>query len=196
MANTSATGGYLAPTAPVPPDDDALDDLLQLLVVGVTGMPGAMVRPRWQTTVPKKPEPNEDWCAIGITRQASDAGPAIQHDGDGEGSDQYIRHQEIDLLCSFYGPAAKGLAQLLADSMAIPQNSEQLALNGMKFIRASDIQPAPALINQQWNRRYDLTLTLRRKITRTYPVLNLLSAEVQSTTDSVPPVAATTNIHQ
>ncbi|MNR48094.1 hypothetical protein D3C85_1672880 [compost metagenome] len=99
-------------------------------------------------------------------------------------------------MCSFYGPSAKGYAQRLADSMSIPQNSEQLALNGMKFVRASDIQPAPALINQQWNRRYDLTLVLRRKITRTYPVLNLLSAEVQSTTDSVPPVAATTNIHQ
>lgn len=196
MANTSATGGYLAPTAPVPPEDEALDDLLQELVAGVTGLPGSMVRPRWQPKVPKQPEPNENWCAMGIPRQANDASPAIQHDGNGDGIDGYIRHQEIDLLCSFYGPAAKGYAQRLADGMSIPQNSEQLALNGMKFVRASDIQAAPALINQQWNRRYDLTLTLRRKITRTYPVLNLLSAEVQSTTDSVPPVAATTNIHQ
>lgn len=196
MANTSATGGYLAPTAPVPPDDDALDDLLQELVAGVTGLPGDMVRPRWQPTVPKQPEPSENWCAMGIPVQANDASPAIQHNGDGDGNDEYVRHQQIDLLCSFYGPAAKGYAQRLADSMSIPQNSEQLALNGMKFVSASDIQPAPALINQQWNRRYDLTLTLRRKITRTYPVLNLLSAEVQSTTDSVPPVAATTNIHQ
>lgn len=196
MANTSATGGYLAPTAPGPLEDDALDDLLQELVAGVTGLPGAMVRPRWQTTVPKQPEPSENWCAIGVNRQANDASPAIRHDGDGDGSDDYIRHQEIDLLCSFYGPAGKGYAQRLADGMSIPQNSEQLAVNGMKFVRASDIQAAPTLINQQWNRRYDLTLTLRRKITRTYPVLNLLSAEVQSTTDSVPRVAATTNIHQ
>ncbi|MDT6960144.1 hypothetical protein QTN24_01420 [Cupriavidus sp. SZY C1] len=178
MANTSATGGYLAPTAPVPLEDDALDDLLQELVAGVTGLPGAMVRPRWQTTVPKHPEPSENWCAIGVNRQANDASPAIQHDGDGDGSDDYIRHQEIDLLCSFYGPAGKGYAQRLADGMSIPQNSEQLALSGMKFVRASDIQPAPALINQQWNRRYDLTLTLRRKITRTYPVLNLLEADL------------------
>lgn len=196
MANTSATGGYLAPTAPVSVEDDELDNLLQELVAGVSSLPGEMVRPRWQPTVPKQPEPAVNWCALGITLQANDAGPAIQHDGDGDGSDEYIRHQQIDLLCSFYGPAAKGYAQRLADGMAIPQNSEQMALNGMKFVRASEIQPAPALINQQWTRRYDLTLTLRRKITRTYPVLNLLSAEVQSTTDSVPPVAATTNIHQ
>jgi len=184
MANTSATGGYLAPTAPVPLEDDALDDLLQELVAGVTGLPGAMVRPRWQTTVPKQPEPSENWCAIGVNRQANDASPAIQHEGDGDGSDDYIRHQEIDLLCSFYGPAAKGYAQRLADGMSIPQNSEQLALSGMKFVRASDIQAAPALINQQWNRRYDLTLTLRRKITRTYPVRNLLSAQSSITHDS------------
>jgi len=196
MANTSATGGYLAPTAPVLPEDDELDNLLQELVAGVTGLPGDMVRPRWQATVPKQPEPTENWCALGIPRQQNDAGPAIQHDGDGDGSDEYIRHQQIELLCSFYGPAAKGYAQRLADGMAIPQNNEQLASNGLKFVSVSDVQAAPALINQQWNRRYDLTLTLRRKITRTYPVLNLLSAEVQSTTDSVPPVAATTNIHQ
>jgi hypothetical protein len=176
MANTSATGGYLAPTAPVPPDDEDLDNLLQELVAGVTGLPGEMVRPRWQPTVPKQPEPTESWCAMGVTVQANDSGPAIQHDPAGDGSDTYTRHQQIDLMCSFYGPSAKGYAQRLADSMSIPQNSEQLALNGMKFVSASDIQPAPALINQQWNRRYDLTLTLRRKITRTYPVLNLIEA--------------------
>lgn len=196
MANTSATGGYLAPTAPVPPDDEDLDNLLQELVAGVTGLPGEMVRPRWQPTVPKQPEPTESWCAMGVSVQTNDSGPAIQHDPAGDGCDTYTRHQQIDLMCSFYGPSAKGYAQRLADSISIPQNGEQLALNGMKFVSASDIQPAPALINQQWNRRYDLTLVLRRKITRTYPVLNLLSAEVQSTTDSVPPVVATTNIHQ
>lgn len=196
MANTSATGGYLAPTAPVPPDDEDLDNLLQELVAGVTGLPGEMVRPRRQPTVPKQPEPTENWCAMGVSVQTNDSGPAIRHDPAGDGSDTYTRHQQIDLMCSFYGPSAKGYAQRLADSISIPQNGEQLALNGMKFVSASDIQPAPALINQQWNRRYDLTLVLRRKITRTYPVLNLLSAEVQSTTDSVPPVVATTNIHQ
>ncbi|GAA7770980.1 hypothetical protein RN01_29835 [Cupriavidus sp. SHE] len=196
MANTSATGGYLAPTAPVPPEDDALDDLLQAMVAGVTGLDGKMVRPRWQQTVPKQPEPAVNWCALGITAQTNDAGPAIQHDGDGDGSDTYIRHQEIELLCTFYGPAAKGYAQRLADGMAIPQNGEQLGLNDMKFASASEIRAVPDFVNQQWVRRYDLTLVLRRKITRTYAVLNLLSAEVQSTTDTVPPVATTTYIHQ
>lgn len=197
MANTSATGGPLAPAVASPPlDDDALDDLLQELVAGVTGLPPSLVRPRWQSVVPKQPEPGTDWCAIGIPNQENDAGPVIQHDPAGEGSDTYIRHQEIELLCTFYGPHAKGYAQRLADGMAIPQNSEALGAADMRFIATSVIRAAPDFVNQQWVRRYDLTLTLRRKITRTYPVLNLLSAEVQHTTDSVPPVAGTTIIDQ
>lgn len=188
MPNTSATGGYLAPTAPVPPDDDALDDLLQEMVAGVTGLPGDLVRPRWQATVPKQPEPTVNWCALGITVQTNDAGPAIQHDPEGDGSDTYIRHQDIELLCSFYGPAAKGYAQRLADGLAIPQNIEQIKLQDMAFVDASEIRPAPALVNQQWVKRYDLTLRLRRKITRTYPVLNIISADAVIQTDASTPV--------
>lgn len=197
MANTSATGGPLAPAVATPPlEDDALDDLLQETVAGVTGLDGALVRPRWQPTVPKQPEPGTNWCALGITVQTNDAGPALLHDPSGEGSDVYIRHQDIEVLCSFYGPGAKGNAQRLADGMAIPQNSEQLGLHDVKFVSATEIRAAPDFVNQQWVRRYDMTLSLRRKITRTYPVLNLLSAVVQHTTDSVPPVAGTINIDQ
>jgi hypothetical protein len=196
MANTSATGGYLAPTAPVPPDDDALDDLLQALVAGVSGLPGNLVRPRWQPTVPKQPEPSVNWCALGVTEQENDAGPAIQHDPAAEGHDDYQRHQDIRLLCTFYGPAAKGYAQRLADGLSIPQNREQLRLNDMAFVSAGEIRAAPDFVNQQWVRRYDVTVLLRRKITRTYPVLNLLSAQVSTETDSVPPMASTNNIDQ
>ncbi|MNT98481.1 hypothetical protein D3C72_2410750 [compost metagenome] len=63
----------------------------------------------------------------------------------------------------------------MEDSLAIPQNREQLQLNDMAFVEASEIRAAPDLVNQKWIRRYDLTVTLRRKITRTYPVLNIIS---------------------
>ncbi|MCA7083392.1 hypothetical protein K7G19_07235 [Cupriavidus sp. DB3] len=195
--NDSSTGGYLAPVAASPPlEDDALDDLLQEMVAGITGLPPTMVRPRWQPTVPKQPEPSVNWCALGITTQENDASPAIQHDPTGDGSDVYQRHQDIELLCTFYGPAAKGYAQRLLDGLAIPQNSEQLGLNDMKFVSVGTIRAAPDLVNQQRIRRYDVTVALRRKITRTYPVLNLLSAQVKTETDSVPPMSGTTNIDQ
>lgn len=195
--NDSSTGGYLAPVAASPPlEDDALDDLLQEMVAGIIGLPPTMVRPRWQPTVPKQPEPSVNWCALGITTQDNDASPAIQHDPTGDGSDVYQRHQDIELLCTFYGPGAKGYAQRLVDGLAIPQNSEQLGLNDMKFVSVGTIRAAPDLVNQQWIRRYDVTVALRRKITRTYPVLNLMSAQVKTETDSVPPMSGTINIDQ
>ncbi|MBU9246341.1 phage neck terminator protein [Burkholderia multivorans] len=192
----SSTGGYLAPAVDAPPaEDDALDDLVHDLIAGVTALPPALVRPRWQPTVPKQPEPSVNWCAFGLQEQEPDAGPAIQHDGTGDGHDTYIRHQDIDVLCTFYGPRAKGYAQRLADGLAIPQNREQLQLQDMAFVGVGAIRPVPDFVNQQWVRRYDMTVTLRRKITRTYSVLNLKSATVATTTDSSTPVAGVSNIH-
>ncbi|KVP48396.1 LIC_12616 family protein [Burkholderia ubonensis] len=192
----SSTGGYLAPSDDVPlVEDDELDDLVHDLIAGVTALPGDLVRPRWQPTVPKQPEPGVDWCAFGVQEQEPDAGPAIQHDGAGDGHDTYIRHQDIDVLCTFYGPRAKGYAQRLADGLAIPQNREQLQKDDMAFIGVGPIRAVPDFVNQQWVRRYDMTVTLRRKITRTYAVLNLKSATVATTTDSSTPVDGTLNIH-
>ncbi|MPV55858.1 hypothetical protein CFB46_12170 [Burkholderia sp. HI2761] len=194
--NDSSTGGYLAPAVDAPPaEDDALDDLVHDLIAGVTALPPDLVRPRWQQKVPKQPEPSVDWCAFGAQEQEPDAGPAIQHDGTGDGHDTYIRHQDIDVMCTFYGPRAKGYAQRLADGLAIPQNREQLQLLDMAFVGVGAIRPVPDLVNQQWVRRYDMTVTLRRKITRTYAVLNLKSATVATTTDSSMPVAGVSNIH-
>ncbi|MBR8344226.1 phage neck terminator protein [Burkholderia ambifaria] len=196
MANDSSTGGYLAPAADAPPaEDDALDDLVHDLIAGITALSPDLVRPRWQPTVPKQPEPGTDWCAFGVQEQEPDAGPAIQHDGTGDGSDTYVRHQGLDVMCTFYGPRAKGYAQRLADGLAIPQNREQLQLQDMAFVGTSVIRPAPDFVNQQWVRRYDMTVTLRRKITRTYAVLNLESVQATTSTDTSTPVTSTINVN-
>lgn len=41
------------------------------------------------------------------------------------------------------------------------------------------IIPAPELINNQWVRRYDVTVDLHRKTVREYGIKSLLSAPVQ-----------------
>ncbi|MBJ9669053.1 hypothetical protein I5693_16015 [Burkholderia cenocepacia] len=192
----SSTGGYLAPAVDTPPsEDDALDDLVHDLIAGITALPADLVRPRWQQTVPKQPEPTVNWCAFGVQEQEPDAGPVIQHDGAGDGHDTYIRHQDIDVMCTFYGPSGKGYAQRLADGLAVPQNREQLQLQDMAFVGVGAIRPAPDLVNQQWVRRYDMTVTLRRKVTRTYAVLNLKSVQASTTTDASPPVTSTINVN-
>ncbi|RRA01908.1 phage neck terminator protein [Burkholderia cepacia] len=194
--NDSSTGGYLAPAVDTPPDeDDALDDLVHDLVAGITALAPDLVRPRWQPTVPKQPEPSVNWCAFGIQTQTPDASPAIVHNGANEGSDTYIRHQDLDVLCTFYGQQAKGYAQRLADGLSLPQNREQLQLLDMAFVGVSEIRAAPDLVNQQWVRRYDMSVKLRRKVTRTYAVLNLKSVQASTTTDASPPVTSTINVN-
>ncbi len=178
MANDSSTGGYLQPgPSPAPPsEDDALAILLQGMVVGITGLPGGMVRPRWQAVAPKQPEASVNWCAIGVTVSTPDDNPAVLHEGDGDGRDRLIRHLTIELLATFYGPASAGYAGMLRDGLYIAQNWEVLAAQGFGLINVGEALPVPELVNQQWIRRHDMRARMRRAINRTYPVLNILSA--------------------
>ena len=177
MTNTSATGGYLAPgTIPAPMEGQDLDRFLQQLVVGITGMPGKMVRQRWQPESPNQPKTTETWAAVGIVDRKRDTFGAVQHDPAGLGSDTLIRHETLDLLCSFYGPDGSAMAARLADGLLIAQNREVLFLAGMGVVGVSDMLAVPALTNDQWVKRIDITVTIRREVRRAYPVLNILSA--------------------
>lgn len=189
MSNTSATGGYLVPSSTAPAEDDALDDLFADVVAGVTGLDrDQMVRPRWQRTPPAEPAIDVNWCAVGVMDSDPDANAWIGHDHAGNGSDRMQRHEQIEVLASFYGPNAKGYASLLRDGLAVTQNREALYAAGIAYVEAGRIIAAPDLANQQWRRRFDITLTFRRQVNRTYPVLNLLSAEGEIATD---PAAST-----
>lgn len=178
MPNDSSTGGFLAPLpTPAPIEDAALDAALQVAVAGITGISGSLVRPRWQPGSPKQPEPGVNWCAIGVTTITPDAGPFIRHVGTGSGNDNYARHEELELACSFYGPAAGTNAALLRDGLGIPQNLETLSAAGLAFIDCSDAVAMPELFNQQWIKRVDLTVTFRRQVQRTFAIRNILSAD-------------------
>ena len=185
MPNDSSTGGYLSPVAPSSAQfDAALDAVLQPLVAGITGLPGNMVRPRWQAAVPKQPEPGTDWAAIGITTIDPADYPAEWHDGTGGGSDTQQAWEEFTVLASFYGPNGMGNASLLRRGVYVPQNREALQLAGIDVVEAGTITAAPDLVNQQWIRRYDIPLRLRRKVQTTYPVLNIASADDVIVTDT------------
>ena len=180
--NDSSTGGYLQPTGTPPAEDAALDAIFQQMIVGLTGLPGNMVRPRWQSTVPKQPEPTVNWCAVGVMDTEPDANPYEQQNADGSYS--FIRHEVLPVLCGFYGPAAMSYAAQARDGIYVSQNNAMLDQHEMGLVEASRITPAPALINQQWVRRFDLTIRIRRRVVRTYPILTVLSA--QASVDSDP----------
>lgn len=185
--NTSATGGYLSPqgAGSFPPEDIDLDKVFQRAVVGVTAMPGDLVRPRWQPVTPKQPDPSVDWCAIGVTVRRVQDGPSIVHSPAGDGSDTLSRHEDIDTAFTFYGPNAQKNAMLLRDGLFLPQNIEALKLDGVSFIDCGDLRAIPELFNQQWIKRYDLGATFRRQVTRTYQVLNIVSADPILVSDEI-----------
>lgn len=178
MANTSASGGYLTPTSPSVLEDDALDDAFQELIVGLTGLPPDLVRPRWQPVDRKMPDVSVNWCALGVTEDAADSDPFIQHRGTGEGQDTLQRTESIRVLATFYGPNAKSYAKTARDGLHIAQNREQLEIALLAVIRTDTIRAVPEQINNQWVRRYDLPLVFRRTVQRTYAVQNLVSADV------------------
>lgn len=182
MANTSATGGYIQPASTAVPEEDlALDVILQDMVAGITGLAGEMVRPRWQPTQARMPEVTANWCAIGVNMIRPDDNAAISHDPTGDGADSLVRHEDIELLSTFYGPEAAMRAAMLRDGLQIAQNREALTANGIGFVTAGEVRAVPELVNQQWVRRQDLPITLRRIVRRAYPVLNILSAPVSIT---------------
>jgi hypothetical protein len=194
--NTSASGGYLAPVdLSTPVEDAAFEDQLQAMVVGITGLPGDMVVPRYvQGKPPKQPQLTENWAAVGIISRRALGYPAvIHHPGDldlgngqtSHGYDEMQQHEEVQVLASFYGPVAAASALRFRDGLAIAQNREALFLNGIAFVDAGNVIAAPEpMANDQWRMRQDVMVTLRRAISRTYPVENLEAAVGEIKIDS------------
>jgi len=183
MPNTSATGGYLTPTGAALVEDDALIDIFTEAVAGVTGIAGALVRPKWQPKPPKRPAAGVDWCAVGITEDNADAGPVITHDPNV--GDTYTRHKDVTLLASFYGPNSKGFAQKLEDGLCIQQNLETLQESSISFISAGTIRAVPESVDMVWIERYDLLLYFRRRVTRTYAIETIQTVGVELHADHI-----------
>jgi hypothetical protein len=137
-----------------------------------------MVRPRWQATPPTQPPAGTNWCAIGVAELETEGGlPYVGHNPAGNGSDVLERHEYVPVKASFYGPAGQGFAALLRDCVQVMQNLQPLQQQGLTLAWAdSKVITAPDLVNNQWIKRYDFGLTLRREIDLTFPVENLQSA--------------------
>jgi hypothetical protein len=135
MPNTSATGGYLSPVSNGGDlNDKALAQFLQQIVVNITGLPGPMVRPRWQPEAPNIPDFGTNWAAIGPGVRRRDPYPYLRQDPAGDGSTVVIKNRTMEILCSFYGPAAEQNAEYLAMGLDVPQNREFMTLQGFNII--------------------------------------------------------------
>jgi hypothetical protein len=181
MANDSSTPGYLLPTPdPHPLEGQELYRFVQQVVVGITGLDGPMVRPRWQAEPANIPDAGVAWCAVGIMSRPADTFPQVIHNPAGNGSDTVQRQERLDIQASFYDLGTSGLADnyahLLREGFAIPQNRDVMIQAGFVLAYMGDTIPAPMVLKTRWNYRVDLNFSFRRQIDRTYAVLSLQSA--------------------
>lgn len=178
MTAASATAGYLLPEAdgPQPLEGGPFVKFMQAIVVGITGLDGSKVRPRWQAMTPNLPPADESWAAIGIVHTTPDTFAVELHDPEDEGTSELQRHEVIELLASFYGPQADAYAALLRDGLQIAQNREVFLRNAAALVDTGEAITAPVLTKNVWQNRVDMRITVRRQVRRVYRVFNLLSA--------------------
>ncbi len=190
MATSSRQAGFLSPSGTIP-DDNALEDILNPTIVGITGITANLVRPRWQPDPPTQPDKATNWVAFGLNRVSSPTQAATYQKDDT--TSVVIRYQDMEFLLSFYGPNAGNYAEIFRDGLQIGQNRDLLAAADLGVIDIGEARRAPALFKEQWLTKYDMTLTLRRRTEREYPTSLLVSATVQLNTD--PPGETPININ-
>lgn len=173
--NTSATDGFLFPKPQTPPFNGlSFEEFLQTLLVGVSGLAGDLVRPKWQLDPPSQPDGCVNWLSIGLNEEDADtfAYTAEQPDQ----SYAFMRMEALSLQCSFYGPDSLYYARQVRDNLQILQNTQMLARANMSFTSTSRLTRVPDLVNEQWVNRWEMTIYLRLEVLRTYPILPFLSA--------------------
>jgi len=149
-----------------PLNDDALAGILQAMITGVTGLPGNLVRPRWQPQPPTQPSVTTVWCAVGITSYTPYDYPAYTQDADDSGT--LHRYERFDALATFYGPQSSFYAALLRDGIYIRQNFETLSAQGIKLRSVDETTHLGELINSQYVSRSDVPMSFVRFVERTY----------------------------
>lgn len=183
--NTSAEAGFLTPVIE-PAQDDALTDLLHSTLQGLTGLPGEMVRPTWQINPPNRPDITTDWMAFGVPAESPDVFAYERHDPvgpSGQGANIVQRTVMLSVRLYFYGPNAAKYDARIRDGLQIGQNRDVLRAMGVSVVEHQPPVITPDLMKQQWYRKVESTLMLRRNSESTFNVLNVLTAQGVVNTD-------------
>jgi len=180
LSNDSTRRGYLTPVGDSPDYDEALEREISRWIRGVSGLSAAQVYPRWTDPQQKIPKNGNTWCGFGVTTMPQ---PLSQSDVQvtDETSEQWTWEQ-VTVICCFYGPRGSSVASTFRAGIFVEQNNAELNRAGLSLVDAGTIYNLPELINNQWVRRYDLTVTLSRKNIRTYNIQSLVDGNVTITT--------------
>jgi hypothetical protein len=162
-------------------DKTALEMVFHALIVSLTGLPGALVRPMRQAEGgPSVPEKSVTWAAFGFTGFSSQGFPSLTQAGEKSRLDTY---RDLTLLVSFYGPEAQDLARLCDDGLYTSAHRAVLRQNGLAFVRREGLVLMPEPSPAGWLERADLLLQFTLHSRREYDQPSLLSADVGIKTD-------------
>ncbi len=170
MANTSATGGYLKPTAQIL----NVQQFIQTVISGISGIDGKLVRPKWQPNPPIQPEATVNWIAFSVVESPSDANAFVGMDA--AGVETLQRQEYLTVNCSIYGPDCYDISGTLRDGFQIPQNLAALKAVKMGFMGVGIPNRTPDLVNEKWIPRVEMPIQLVRMIQRVYPILPFVGA--------------------
>jgi hypothetical protein len=178
MATDSTALGYLAPTNS-PDYDVELEDIFQGACVGISGLAGDKVRPKWQPNPPNAPDQNINWASVGVAISDRQWDAYQSHDPNaaaGAGESTLETTETLEVTFSFFGPQSMANATRMRDGMSITQNRDVLGNARIKFVEFREPVNVPSLLKDTWQRRVDLKGTFTRAVTRTYSVRHFASA--------------------
>lgn len=172
---TSQTGGYILPSETTPiPRHLNLTQFIQTVLVGISGIDGTLVRPKWQTEPLKQPPLETNWLAFGVGVGKPDANAYTGQKPDGTTTSQ--RHEELEVSLTFYGPEAMEYAGLVRDGFQIQQNLDGLRSANMGFVETTLARHIPDLVNERFLNRVESSVILRREVQRLYPITSFVTA--------------------
>jgi hypothetical protein len=147
-------------------------------VKAVVGLPGPLVRPRWQVEPPAFPPPDVTWVSIGIDRREAETYANVIHlenAGHPQGADMILRQEALDLRCTFFGPDADAAAERLRAGIHVTQNRDGLRSAGVGLTSVGSAIAVPALINDRWVYGIDVTVYFCRAVGLVYDVRTVSS---------------------
>jgi hypothetical protein len=193
---------YIRP-ASLPVNDDALTDILQAWLVGLSGLPGCMVRPWWQVEPPQQPDIEENWIAIGIGDSDRDFDTYSAHVAGNNVPDPRVpgynvtyRNQTLTIHVRSYGKDAQGNADAIWNNAQISQNRALLLQQGFALVRVEKPTVGTDIVKERWVPVWDFDMRLRRAVSLQYPIDDFASAGVTVTLDTDPPLVETIAVPQ
>jgi hypothetical protein len=183
QAADSSQRGYLIPTA-TPLYGTVLEDLFQKVIVGITNLPGNLVRPRYQVNPPTLPDGDVTWASFSVYVEPVQWNPYKTMEND---LTYTVEGEEtLTVLVSFIGPQGQEYERRWRDGMQLAQNRDELIEASIGFIEFADAVNVPSLVKERWVKRVDIRGTFKRWTVREYAVRQLVSADGTIHADQTP----------